>query len=132
MLNLPKPNWANILLDFTSPPPLDWNPFPSAPTRNNSIYTVSAQTENGGVSLNARLDGLLSQRKTRWNWLHRQGTYDLLLLFCGFPLTFWAVSRVGSVLIEGRGLPQVLSIAIYVYLFFALLNVFRVFFSYIR
>src|ERR1700719_1960064 len=31
LLNLPRQNWASILLDFTSPPPLDWTAFPSAP-----------------------------------------------------------------------------------------------------
>jgi hypothetical protein len=131
-LNLQRINWTSILIDFTSPSPLNWTAFPSAPTPNNSNYIVSAQNQDWGTSLNARLDSFLSQRKTQWNWLHKQGTYDVLLFFCGLPLTLWGVTRVGNVLIEGWRLPQVLSVAVYVYLFFLLLNVFRGLFSYAR
>jgi hypothetical protein len=132
LLNLPRANWVSILLDFTSPPPLDWNPIPSSPTRNNSIYNISAQNEGWGTSLNSRLDSFLAERKTRRNWLHKQGAYDILVLVLGLPLALWAAARFGGLLIEGRELPSVLSIACYIYLFLLALNIFREIFSFAR
>jgi hypothetical protein len=127
-----RPNGAAVLLDFSTPPLLDWVALPSAPTPNNSIYTVSAQNEAWGTSLNARLAEFFSQRKTRWNWLHQQGTYDALLFVFGLPLALWGAARVGKFLFEGRDLASIISTAGYVYLFFLATNLFRLIFSYSR
>jgi hypothetical protein len=131
-LGMLRPNWVTISLDFTSPPPLDWNATPSAPTRNTSNYIITAQNEDWGTSLNARLEKFFSQRKTRWSWLHKQGTYDVISFALGFPFALWVAARLGKFLIEGRGLPSILSIAGYLYLFIIIMTVFRAIFSYAR
>ena len=132
LLSFTPLNWANILLDFTVPSPLTVTALPSAPTENASGYTVTAQNEAWGTSLHARLDKFFTERKTSWDWLHRQGMYDLLLMVVGFPLALWGAARMGHILLEGKELPTVISTAAYVYLFFALLNVFRGTFTYAR
>jgi hypothetical protein len=132
LLNIPRTNWASVLLDFTSPSPLDWVALPSSPTPNNSIYTINAQNEAWASSLNARLDKFFTERKTGWNWLHRQAIYDFLLFVFALPLVLWAESRLGLLFIEPKQLPFALSIGIYVYVFFFFVNVFRMIFSYAR
>jgi hypothetical protein len=118
LLNVPPTNWANILLDFTSPSPLSWVPLPSAPTPNNSIYTVTVQNEAWGSALNTRLD--------------YQATYDVLLFVFAIPLILWAEARLGGLSIEGKQLPFIISIDIYVWLLFALGSVVRLIFGYAR
>ena len=131
-LNLTPANWASVLLDFTRPPIINWHPTPSSPTPNNSTYTVYALNEAWGTSLNAQLARLFLERKRPWDWLHRQGAYDALVIFLGIPLALWASARLGGLLFNGLPLPSAVSIGAYVYLFIATLNVFRAIFSYSR
>lgn len=48
------------------------------------------------------------------------------------PLILWAEARLGGLLIEGKQLPFIISISIYVWLFFALGSVVRLIFGYAR
>jgi hypothetical protein len=49
----------------------------------------------------------------------------------GFPISLWAVYRVSGIL-KNLSLSTMIKAAIYVYVFFVGLNLFRIFFSYSR
>ena len=66
------------------------------------------------------------------NWLHRGAVYDVGLYLIGIPFSLWAVARVSGVLSKYPSLPTIIEAAIYVYVFFIGLNLFRLFFGYSR
>lgn len=130
-LNFAPTNNVSVFLDFSRPPLLNFGVIASAPTPNASNYKIVASAEPWATSLNARLHGFFSERKTACGWLHKSGCYDALLIFFGVPLALWASYRVGAEFVAPT-MPNVLVTAIYVYLFFLLLNLFRALFSYTR
>jgi len=123
---------ATVFLDFSRPRLLDFNGQPSAPTPNNSNWFVTGATESWATSLSKRLEDFFKERGTALNWLHGPATYDGLLMLVGFPVSLWGAYRLGSLLPLPKGISSSLSAAIYIYLFFVFLNVFRALFSYAR
>lgn len=130
-LGITPPNWASLFLDFRRPPLLNYGVVPSAPTPNESNYQINATAEAWATALDARIRDFFKQRATARGWLHKQGCYDGLLMFLGLPFTLWATYRAGPWFITGT-MPTAIITAIYVYLFFVLLNLFRTLFSYTR
>lgn len=120
-----------LFLDFSRSPLLDFSNLPTLPTPNESNVTIAADNESWFTSTNAKLKEFLSERRTGTNWLHRAATYDVLVGILGVPLAIWLDYRVG-VVIEKKELPSIISSAVFVYIFFAALAVFRLLFSYSR
>src|ERR1700746_3295112 len=50
----------------------------------------------GGVS-NYKLAEFFLERRTGYDWIHRAGTYDILLFVVGFPLAIWTCMKIGVV-----------------------------------
>jgi hypothetical protein len=125
------PNSVTLFLDFRRAPWLNFGVTPSAPTPNESNYSISAIDEGWAASLGAQLRRFFEERKTPRDWVHAQGAYDVLLICAFVPLTIWLSYLVGYRFVS-NALPSVLITSIYVYLFFFILNLFRVLFSYTR
>lgn len=124
-------NRATLLLDFSRPTILDFTKLPTFATPNNSTFEISASSEAWFTTLNTRITQLFDERRTRFNWLHQPGIYDLLLFIMGLPFTLWIDYRF-SPLIDKLKLPNVLAIGLYVYLFVLGLFIFRGMFTYSR
>jgi hypothetical protein len=123
---------ASLLLDFSRPSLLNFGSQPSSPTPNNSNWFVTGETESWSTSLGARLKEFFGERATQIDWLHRDGTYDALLLVLGLPLSLWGSYRLGHGVTTKLNLPFVITTAVYVYTLVLSLNVFRALFSYAR
>jgi hypothetical protein len=74
---------------------------------------------------------LFNERRTGFDWLHKPGIYDLLLLTIGLPFAF-SIDYELSGIIEKWKLPNVLGSALYVYFFILGLHIFRGMFTYSR
>jgi hypothetical protein len=70
-------------------------------------------------------------RRTGFDWLHKPGIYDVLLLVVGLPLAF-AINYLMSPFITKLNLSNILTSALYTYFFIAGLYVFRGLFTYSR
>ena len=70
-----------VFLDFTLPPPFDFNRLPTLATQNESNFEIFSDNEGWFTSSNASLNDFFNTRAKHANWLHRGGTYDALL-FC--------------------------------------------------
>jgi hypothetical protein len=122
---------ATVLLDFSRRSLIDFTTVPTSPTKNASNFSVSSNSEVWFAALNSRLIKFFGDRKTSYNWLHQQGIYDLLLFVIIIPLALWIDHRLGSFEVL-RNAPSIVASAIYVYAFFFVLYVYRMFFSYSR
>ena len=124
-------NRATLMLDFSRPTILDFTKLPTFATPNTSNFEIVASSEAWFTTLNTRLTQLFDERRTGFNWLHRQGIYDLLLFIVGLPFALWIDYRF-SPIIDKLKLATVLTVGLYVYLFFAGLFIFRGIFTYSR
>lgn len=125
-------NRFTILLDFSKPPLIDFtNPAVSAPTPNNSHFQVDGDNTiwvNGTSELIRRR---FSECQNHRSWLHRGGIYDALLWLVGMPLAFFIIHRLSDFIVSLTN-DQILKFAIFVYLFFLTLVLFRVCFGYTK
>ena len=121
-----------VFIDFTRPPFFEFSRVPSLPTPNGSNFEVASDNESLFVGTRARLVDFFNARTTRANWLHGGAIYDIGLFFVGLPIAIWAAYHVSLVLDAAPKLPTIISSAIYIYIFFVAMNLFRVFFLYSR
>src|SRR5216684_3385758 len=103
-----------VNLDFSQPRLLNFGIQPSAPTPNDSNFTVTAETESWSTSLTSRLRTFFAEKATSINWLHAPSIYDLLLMVVGLPLTLWASYKLGSLIIGVKYWPSAIVTALYV------------------
>ena len=121
-----------LFLDFTAPPIFDFSRLPTLPTPNESNFEIASDNEPLFAAARANLIYFFNQRRTRVNWLHGGVVYDVGLYLIGIPFSLWVVYRVSGVLSKYPSLPTIIEAAIYVYVFFIGLNLFRLFFGYSR
>lgn len=121
-----------VFLDFTRPPRFEFRGLPSLPTPNESNFEVASDNEALYVGSRAQLIDFFNARITQTNWLHGGGIYDVGLFFVGLPIAIWAAYHVSRVLDAAPKLPIIIGSAIYIYIFFIALNLFRLFFLYSR
>lgn len=106
---------------------------PSHSTANNSSITVKGTSETWVSGVYGTISSFFDNKRTNRGWLHKRFVYDLFLYMLIFPITFWIIYRFDSFLkLLKTNIPSVLSIAIYVYIFFLTLTVFRILFNYFR
>jgi len=106
---------------------------PSQSTVNNSSITVKGSNETWVSGVYSAISSFFDNKKTNRGWLHKRFVYVLFLFLFVFPITFWIIYRLDSFLkLLNTNIPSVLSIAIYVYIFFLTLTVFRILFNYFR
>ncbi|MGP0061199.1 MAG: hypothetical protein ACLPID_18155 [Beijerinckiaceae bacterium] len=131
-LGIAPVNKIVVFLDFTRSPLFDFSRMPSLPTPNESNFEVASDNELLFAGARSRLIDFFNNRTTRVNWLHAGAIYDVGLYILGFPVAIWATYHVSRALEAAPKLPTVITSAIYIYIFFAALNLFRVFFLYSR
>jgi hypothetical protein len=105
---------TTLLLDFSRPTVLDFSKMPTSATENASKFTIFSASESWFTALHKRLTDLFYKRRTGFDWLHKQGIYDLLLLLVGLPFSF-AIDYVVSGPINRLQLYNVLTTALYDY-----------------
>ena len=121
-----------VLLDFSQPPILDFSRLPTFPTPNESNFEIAANSESWFSATKVKLAEFFSERRTGYDWIHRAGTYDILLFVVGLPLAVWASVKVGAVLPSTASMNILPRALIYSYVFLAALFLYRAFFSYSR
>jgi hypothetical protein len=121
-----------VFLDFTRPALFDFSRFPTLPTPNESNFEVASNNDALFAAARARLVDFFIERRTRVNWLHRGSTYDILLFILGIPIAIWADYRVSGVFYTAPKVSNIITSAIYIYVFLLSVNLFRMFFMYSR
>jgi hypothetical protein len=127
-----QPHRATLLLDFSRPTVFDFSKFPTFATENASRLYIWSSSEQWFATLHKRISDLFTERHTGFDWLHKPGIYDVLLLTIGLPFSF-AIDYLASPSITKLNFSSnVLTSAIYIYLFIAGLHIFRALFTYSR
>lgn len=126
-------NWVRVQLDFDTPPLFDLSNLSNEPTPNESLITVAGKDTTWVTGVFTELQHFFDSRRKHRGWLHAKQSYDLLLMFVGLPFTF----RLLHFISRGYGawltsLAPTLSVAVYIYLFFVFLYVFRISFGIVR
>jgi len=125
-------NIFQIVIDFSKVQILS-SVDPSQSTVNNSNITVRGSDETWVSGVYGNVSSFFEGKKTNRDWLHKRFVYLLFLFIFVFPITFRIIYRTDNFLkLLNTNIPSVLSIAIYVYIFFLALTVFRILFNYFR
>ena len=133
LANVKPDNSFELMLDFSKPALLDANNPTSAPTANQSILTLSGSTDSWIGSISEAVMGVLKDRKTRRNWIHREFIYDAGLFLIALPVGIYACWRSSGIIedILGSIHPFISAIA-YIYIVFLTLYAYRFLFGYTR
>jgi hypothetical protein len=123
--------YINVFLDFTQSPLFEFSRLPTLATVNETNYAVQADNEAWFWAANSELEQYFKGRRSNAEWIHRAGSYDALLFVFGLPVAIWLTYRASTALARFQ-LTSIINIAIYVYVFFLVLNGFRMLFSYVR
>jgi hypothetical protein len=127
-----QPHRATLLLDFSRPTVFDFSKFPTFATENASRLYIWSSSEQWFATLDKRIGDLFKERRTGFDWLHRPGIYDALIMTIGLPFCFAIVYLASPFVTKLNFSSNVLTSAIYIYLFIAGLHIFRALFTYSR
>ena len=126
-------NMFELNLDFSKPPLLDASNPVSAPTRNVSNLVVQGDRESWVSTVSDAVTVILQGRKTRRTWLHRAFAYDFGMMAFALPFSFYVCWKVAPLISKYIGnIHDVLAGAAYVYVFFLMLNIYRILFGYAK
>ncbi len=131
--NIEPRNWFGLLLDFSKPPLLDWvNPV-SNPTPNASNLIIHGDSEAWVAAVRHTVIERLKQHSNRRSFLHKPLIYDAGMWLIGIPAAFLGTASLMPK-ISGffRDLLPTIEYAAYVYVFFAVLVIYRFLFSYTK
>ncbi len=123
----------DVKLDFSKPPLIDFITSPSFATTNNSAISFLGENETWVEGAHQKVTSFLEPRQNRRPWLHGKNIYDLFVWVLVIPLTLWNLRKFD--LFASHHLTQyskVLIVGVYIYIFFAALNIFRFAFNYMR
>lgn len=126
-------NKFEILLIFTKPSIFDFSVLPSDPTPNYSKFIVEGYDTTWVQGVYKEIDDFFSERKSSFNFIHKQSVYDIFIWVFAIPFAFWVVSKLSNTItgiFEDSGL--IIQIAAYLYLFYLMLIGFRILFHYAR
>ncbi len=122
-----------LTLDFSKPPLVDASMPVSAPTPNMSVLSVEGDREAWVAAIADAVNSIVSVRKTRRGWLHRGSIYDAGVLLVGLPFALYVCWKASSWIQGNLGsITLFLASAAYVYIFFLVLNLYRVLFGYTK
>jgi hypothetical protein len=126
-------NEFTLFLDFQKPSVINFAIFPSLETNNESNISVSGKDNIWVNAVFHEVIQFVSQRPSAVPWLHRHSIYDILLIFIGFPFSFWLCSKF-SILVSTHfaSISEFVRAALYFYIFLVGLNVQRFLFQYAR
>jgi hypothetical protein len=121
-----------VTLNFTRTEVLDLTNTAVAATSNQSTVGVSGANITWVNAVTQELRAFFDERSNNRGWLYSRYTYDLLVLFFGFPLSLNLVYHFDKVLRPILKLPDALFVALYVYLVLVALLGFRFLFNYAK
>lgn len=122
----------SVTLDFTRTGILDLTNLYAEPAQNQSAALVSGLNSTWVDGVFDELRRFFNERTTSRDWLYSRYTYEFLVLFLGFPISFAFVYRMDRILRPTLVLPDALFVALYVYLVLVALLAFRLLFNYAK
>jgi len=126
-------NKFDVRLDFTKPRLLDFsNPW-SLPSESKNYIQVEGNNETWVNGVYQSIISFFQSMVKRRGWLHARHTYDLFLWLLGVPVILLTIFRLDGFVRQAMlPLSSVLVVAIYLYVFFMGLFLFRLLFNYAR
>jgi len=119
-----------VQFDFKKQKLFDFSNPVTEPIENESSISVTGMNDTWVNGVYSSIKDFLENKKKNRNWLHKKHFYDLFLYVLFYPIAFWCIYRVTSLLPEKINI--VLLIAICLYLFIFLLFILRILFNYTR
>lgn len=126
--NLMPTNTIKVEFDFSKSKLFDFTSNPSYATANQSALSMQGEGDNV-VGTYEQVMSSLEDRTSKWAFLHKANTYDLVLWFFIAPILFWNLHKFDSIIGKLLTSSAVFNGAVYVYLFVAMLWVYRIFFN---
>jgi hypothetical protein len=124
---------VKIFFDFSRPPVFNFTVNPSNPTANNSSIQVLGENSTWVEGTYQKLISTINTNRSHRAWLHKNNIYDLFVWFLILPLTFWNLRKLDLFIAPFLSDQTIiLTIAIYLYVFFLILILFRMLFNYTR
>lgn len=131
--NINPQNMFTLNFYFKKPKIFDFSNRPSNATLNDSKVDISGQSETWVNGAYEKILSLIRERSTKRNWIHARNIYDIFLLFIFIPLIFLNLYRIEKSFANFfTELSPVLTVGVYVFLFFIFLWIFLVLFNYLR
>jgi hypothetical protein len=121
-----------LFLDFRRPEVLNFTILPSQETVNESNFEIEGRDATWVNGVFQEFFNFVERRPSTSPWLHRHTVYDLLLWLVGFPLSFWACTKLSRIVEGTFGYSPFLKSALYFYVFLIAINLLRVAFHYAR
>ncbi len=126
-------NNFTLNLDFLTPPLIDNNNPVSGPTPNFSNLTIEGDRDAWIASIQRAVMGVLEKKSNSRAFLHATSVYDIGLLLLGFPAAIYLCWRLADIIENKLGIfSSFISVAAYIYIFFLVINAYRVLFGYTK
>ena len=126
-------NNFSLNLDFSTPPLVDNNNPVSNPTPNFSNLTVEGDRDAWVASIYQAVMGVLSKKSNGRSFMHAAFVYDIALGILGLPVAIYLCWRISGFVQAYLGvLNPFIAAAAYIYVFFLVLNLYRVLFGYTK
>ena len=124
-------NSFDLFLDFTKPKVFDFSLMPSHLTPNNSNFRVQGYEATWANGVFHEINSFINEKKAILSLVHNHSVYDISVWLLGLPLAFWVCSKASKT-IKLIATNVFVQNALYVYVFFVMLLIFRILFHYLR
>jgi len=126
-------NSIEVLLDFSKPGLFNLSLLPSQETPNASNIVVQGYESTWVHGVFSEFSDFIKRRPAKLTWLHKHSIYDFLLWLFGLPFSFWVIYKLSnSINTIFANFHNIVQDAVYVYVFFVSLSLFRLLFHYAR
>jgi len=106
---------------------------PSEATPNTSSIYIVGENETWTSGAYKNVIDSLQERSNKREWLHKTNIYDLFIWFIIIPLSFFSIYKIEHFsFFDNQGVSSVFIVALYLYFFIIVLNLFRMLFNYAR
>ncbi len=129
--NYSPSNGFKVFIDFRKPKLFDFSLMPSSETPNESNIEVKGYDSTWVDGTFKPLEEFINTRSSRFSFIHNNCSYDILLMVFCFPISFW-ICHTLAFHIESISKNTFVTNAMYLYVFLAILMVFRILFHYVR
>lgn len=126
-------NKIRLEFDFQKVKVFDFVTGPSRATSNTSAFHVIGENETWVSGAYKNVFQSLQERANKRSLLHRTNIFDLFIWFMIMPLGFFTIYKIERLFsLSASGVPTVFMVALYLYFFIIVLNIFRMVFNYAR
>lgn len=126
-------NHFKLFIDFSKPSVFDFSLLPSRATPNESNFSIAGYDSTWAHGVFNEISNMIKEEQTRFEFIHKNAIYDVLLWFIGFPYCFWMCFKLSN-LIEKyfNSLGGFVKNMVYFYIFIISIFVLRILFQYLR